>query len=574
MNEIILNWNDYTEAAIKTACEGIVMLENKDGVLPLRKGTRVALFGRMQTHYYKSGTGSGGMVNVNHVTDIREGLNDCPDITLDAELMDIYDKWDAENPIDAGLGWGREAWSQAEMPVSEDLAKTLASRNDVAVMIIARTAGEDRDNGPDKGAYYLSDSEEEMLSSVSSAFAKTVVLLNVGNTIDMTFVSKYGIKSVLYIWQAGMTGGISVARILSGRESPSGCLPDTIAKSLEDYASSENFGNKDIHEDIYQDDIFVGYRYFSTFAEDAVVYPFGAGLSYTDFELADTKFAFEDDVVKVSVTVKNKGSVSGKKAVLLYCKAPDGKLSKPSRVLAGFTKTGKITEGGEETVTIEAPVRRFASFDDDGRCGLGTTGFVLEQGTYEFFLGSDFISASLIGSFDIPENRLLEEVGCALAPTKAFKRLTAIPNGDGTYSKGEEDTPLEVVNYLESRLERVEPEIPQTGDKGIKLTDVKSGKNTLDEFVAQLSDEDLCLIIRGEGMGSPKVTIGTAAAFGGITKELKAMGVPTLCCTDGPSGMRLDSGKKAFSLPNGTCLASTSSRSFTHISVSRCSRTR
>ena len=96
-----------------------------------------------------------------------------------------------------------------------------------------------------------------------------------------------------------------------------------------------------------------------------------------------------------------------------------------------------------------------------------------------------------------------------------------------------------------------------TGDAGIKLADVKNGKNTLDEFIAQISDEELCLIIRGEGMGSSKATIGTAAAFGGLSRGLKAMGVPTLCCSDGPSGMRIDSGKKAFSLPNGTCLAST-----------------
>ena len=556
MNEKTLNWNDYTEAAVRTAAEGIVMLENKNRVLPLKKGTRVALFGRMQIHYYKSGTGSGGMVNVNHVTDIREGLNDCPDITLDAELMDIYDRWDSENPIDTGLGWGKEAWSQAEMPVSLEIAEKMASRNDTAVIIIARTAGEDRDNSAEKGAYFLSDSEEEMLENVTKAFEKTVVLLNVGNIIDMSFVSKYDIKGVLYVWQAGMIGGTSVARILSGRTNPSGCLPDTIARSLDDYASTANFC-KDLHEDIYQEDIFVGYRYFSTFAQDAVLYPFGAGLSYTEFDLSDPEFGFENDTVTVSVTVKNTGSVPGKKAVMLYCKAPDGALSKPLRVLTGFVKTGTIPGGEEERVTITAPVRRFASFDDDGRTGLGTTGFVLEKGTYEFYLGSDFISAETVGSFVIPENRMLEEVGTALAPTKAFKRLTAVPNGDGTYSKSEEDTPLATVNYLDSRMERVGPEIPQTGNKGIKLTDVKHGKNTMEEFVAQLTDEDLSLIIRGEGMGSPKVTIGTAAAFGGVTKELKALGIPTLCCTDGPSGMRLDSGKKAFSLPNGTCLAST-----------------
>ena len=558
MNNRILDWNAYTEAAVKTSCEGIVMLENKGGVLPLKKGSHVALFGRMQTHYYKSGTGSGGMVNVNHVVDIREGLNDCPDITLDSELMDIYDKWDNENPIDAGLGWGKEAWSQPEMPVSEDLAKTLAARNDVAVIIIARTAGEDRDNSASKGAYYLSDGEEEMLSTVSSAFENTVVLLNVGNIIDMSFVAKYDIKSVLYIWQAGMIGGTAVSRIISGRESPSGALPDTIAKSLDDYASTANFGNVDIKEDIYQDDIFVGYRYFSTFDKDSVLYPFGAGLSYTTFELKDKEFGFsKEDIIVVKVTVKNTGNASGKKAIMLYCKAPDGKLSKPSRVLVGFAKTGTITEGDEETVTILAPVRRFASFDDDGRTDPGKTGFVLEKGTYEFFLGSDFISAEPVGSITIAQDRLLEELATALAPTKAYKRLIAVPNGDGTYSKGEEDTPLATEDFLETRMDRVMPEIPQTGDKGIKLSDVKHGRNTMEEFVAQLADEDLCLIIRGEGMGSPKVTIGTAAAYGGITRELKAMGVPTLCCTDGPSGMRLDSGKKAFSLPNGTCLAST-----------------
>ena len=199
MNEITLNWNEYTEAAVKTAAEGIVMIENRENVLPLKTGARVALFGRMQTHYYKSGTGSGGMVNVHHVTDIREGLNDCSGITLDAELMDIYDKWDEENPIDAGLGWGKEAWSQAEMPVSAELAKTLASRNDYAVVIIARTAGEDRDNSAEKGAYYLSDSEEEVLKNVTDAFANTIVLLNVGNIIDMSFVKKYNVKGVLYV---------------------------------------------------------------------------------------------------------------------------------------------------------------------------------------------------------------------------------------------------------------------------------------------------------------------------------------------------------------------------------------
>ncbi|MBE7069208.1 MAG: beta-glucosidase [Ruminococcaceae bacterium] len=555
MPELVLDWNKYREAAISAAAEGIVMLRNEGEALPLKRGSRVALFGRMQTHYYKSGTGSGGMVNVSHVTDIREGLASSPSITLDPELMDIYDKWDNENPTDEGLGWGQEAWSQVEMPVDPSLAETVASRNDAAVIIIARTAGEDRDNTPEKGSYYLSDSEEAMLAAVSAAFERTIVLLNVGNIIDMSFVAKYDIKSVLYVWQGGMIGGSAVARIVTGEVNPSGCLTDTIAASLSDYPSNDNFGNKDIHEDIYEEDIFVGYRYFSTFAPSKVLYPFGFGLSYTSFELKVTGFVFDGKNVKVTADVENTGDVPGKKAVMLYASAPQGKLSKPARVLVGFAKTGVISVGGNEQVEITAPIRAFASYDDDGRTGLGT-GFILDAGHYSFYLGGDVTTDLEAGSFDIDAPLMVEAVTNAMGPTKAFKRMTAVPSDNG-FVQGYEDVPLLKEDHLASRLSIVPSEIAQTGDKGIKLSDVKHGKNTLDEFIAQLSDEDLCLIIRGEGMGSFKATIGTAAAFGGISKELMEMGVPTLCCSDGPSGMRIDSGKKAFSLPNGTCLAST-----------------
>ena len=557
MPELVLDWNKYREAAIMAAAEGIVMLRNEGGALPLKHGSRVALFGRMQTHYYKSGTGSGGMVNVSHVTDIREGLADSPSITLDPELMDIYDKWDEENPIDEGLGWGQEAWSQVEMPISTELAEKMASRNDAAVMIIARTAGEDRDNTAEKGSYYLSDSEEQMLSAVTAAFERTIVILNVGNIIDTTFVAKYDVKSVLYAWQGGMIGGSAVARVVTGEVNPSGCLTDTIAVSLSDYPSNDNFGNKDVHEDLYEEDIFVGYRYFSTFAPSKVLYPFGFGLSYTEFDIKVTGFVFDGKTVKVTAEVENKGEVPGKKAVTLYASAPQGKLSKPSRVLIGFAKTEVIPAGGNEQIEITAPVSNFASYDDDGRTGLGT-GFILDAGHYSFYIGGDVTTDAEAGSFDLDAPVLVEKLDNAMGPMKAFKRMTAVPSSTGNgFVKEYEDVPLMTESFLDSRFSRVPAEIAQTGDRGIKLSDVKQGKNTLDEFTAQLADEDLCLIIRGEGMGSFKATIGTAAAFGGISKELKELGIPTLCCSDGPSGMRIDSGKKAFSLPNGTCLAST-----------------
>ena len=123
MPEYVLDWNRYTQAAMQIACEGSVLLENRNSTLPVKEGARVALFGRMQTHYYKSGTGSGGMVNVEHVADIREGLLTSGKVTLDEELMNIYDEWEKENPVDPGIGWGNERWSQDEMPLDDSLVE-------------------------------------------------------------------------------------------------------------------------------------------------------------------------------------------------------------------------------------------------------------------------------------------------------------------------------------------------------------------------------------------------------------------------------------------------------------------
>ena len=187
MSEYTLDWNKYTDTAIRIAEEGSVLLKNDRGALPVNGGAKVALFGRMQDNYYKSGTGSGGMVNVKHVVSILEGLSASSDIVLDEELIKIYEDWQKENPVDPGMGWGKENWSQPEMPLTDELVEKLASRNDAAILVIARTAGEDRDNTPQKGSFFLSDGEEAMLKKVCAAFSRTSVLLNVGNIIDMSF---------------------------------------------------------------------------------------------------------------------------------------------------------------------------------------------------------------------------------------------------------------------------------------------------------------------------------------------------------------------------------------------------
>lgn len=543
-----LDWDKYLETSARAVSGGIVMLKN-DGALPLKQGGTAAVFGRIQLHYYKSGTGSGGMVNVSKVIGITDGLLDAG-YKLDEQLLNAYREWDEQNPFDYGEGWGGEPWSQKEMPLTDELVGGAASRADAAIVIIGRTAGEEMDNKLEKGAFLLSDLEEDMLRRVTSAFDKTVVLLNTGGLIDMSFMDRYPVSAVMYVWQGGMVGGAGTAAVLTGEVSPSGKLPDTIAYEISDYPSDKFFGSGDM--DCYGEDIYVGYRYFETFAKDRVRFPFGFGMSYTSFDIAASDFKLDGDKVTGSVNVKNTGSTPGREVVQIYCSAPQGKLGKPARVLCGFDKTRTLQPGESQTLSFEIPLESVASYDDSGVTGHKSA-WILEQGGYVFYAGADVRSASEAYSLTLPET-VVRQCKSALGPLTAFKRMV---NSGG---KPEfEDVPLTGEAFPHDHA-KLPAEIPQTGDRGIRLADVVNGKNTLEEFTAQLTDYDLSCIIRGEGMGSPKVTAGTAAAFGGVSDTLTALGIPCACCDDGPSGMRLDCGTKAFSLPNGTLLASTFDR--------------
>ena len=491
------------------------------------------------------------MVNVSKVTGIVDGLLESG-VKLNEELLNVYKKWDEENPYDLGDGWGNEPWSQVEMPLDEQLVADAAQKGSTAIVIIGRTAGEEMDATLTEGSFLLTALEKDMLSKVRKAFEKVVVLLNVGGLIDMSFVNEYAPDSVLYVWQGGMTGGTGTADVLTGKVSPSGKLSDTIAYSVKDYPSDPYFGDR--VRNFYSEDIFVGYRWFETFAPEKVLYPFGFGLSYTTFDVKTVSVSGSDTLTfKVSVT--NTGKFSGKEVVQVYCGAPQGKLGKAARVLCGFAKTKELAPDETQELEISVRLETLASYDDSGVTGNRFC-WVLEEGEYKFFVGTDVRSAQETFKFSLNESKVTEKYIQALAPVLPFKRITA-ENNDGDFSPVMHDVPLSEVDEPARRAERLPQEIPYTGDKGIKLADVKSGKNTMDEFLAQLSNHDLSCIIRGEGMGSPRVTAGTASAFGGVSDALTGFGIPAACCDDGPSGMRLDCGTKAFSLPNGTMLAST-----------------
>lgn len=557
--ERILDWNKYLDSAAKMVSEGIVMLKNENNALPLDTDKEVAVFGRIQFHYYKSGTGSGGMVNVTKVVNILDGLID-NGVKVNEKLLDTYRKWDKENPFDLGEGWGGEPWSQKEMPLDEGLVKETAKSCETAIVIIGRTAGEEQDNRLEAGSYLLSDDEIAMLTAVRENFKKVVLLLNVGNIIDMTDINRIAPDAVLYVWQGGMTGGKGTADVLTGKVSPSGKLPDTIASKASDYPSDANFG-REKNRDIYAEDIYVGYRYFETFAKEKVLYPFGFGLSYTAFEIKTKKAEITEGAVKLSVSVKNIGSYKGKEVIEVYCEAPQGRLGKAARVLCGFEKTRELVPQEEQVVEIAVDIAKLASYDDSGVTGNKSC-YVLEAGKYKFYVGSDVRSAEYACSFEQGEDLVTERLTQSLAPVESFERIKPVCEG-GAFSIGREAVPVSEVDESARRLEKLPKEIAYTGDKGIKLWDVKNGKNTMDEFIAQLSDYDLSCIIRGEGMGSPRVTAGTASAFGGVSENLNGFGIPAGCCSDGPSGMRLDCGTKAFSLPNGTMIASSFNKELT-----------
>lgn len=558
----------FGEVVRKAAAEGMVLLKNENHMLPVTENDRVALFGRCQINYYKSGTGSGGAVNTAYTTNLVDGFREYKNITLNEELLQVYKAWIEENPFDnAGGAWASEPWFQKEMPVSLELAKKARETSNKALVVIGRTAGEDKDYEAVEGSYFLTQEEKKLLETVAEVFEDTAVILNVSNIIDMSWLEslehKDHIRSVLYTWQGGVEAGRASADVLTGAVTPSGKLPDTIAYDIKDYPSTENFGNKE--KNFYKEDIYVGYRYFETFAPEKVQFPFGFGLSYTDFDLnvqqAEIQGTGKDAKMILKVSVTNVGTqYFGKEVVQVYYEAPQGKLGKPVRELGCFAKTELLAPGQEQILQLELPVNSMASYDDSGVTGHKSC-YVLEAGNYKFYVGTDVRNAQKIyleetEDFELPECVVTEELQEALAPTEYFERIRPGEKGEqGVYTLLREEVPLQTIS-LEKRIQENLPKTMEiTGNKGISFQDVKNKKAELEQFVAQLTKEELAMIVRGEGMCSSLVTPGTASAFGGTAPSLYGYGIPVACTADGPSGIRMDSGLKATQMPIGTMLA-------------------
>ena len=509
----------HIQLARRAACEGSVLLKNKNGFLPLPKGKKVAVFGNAQIDYVKGGSGS-GMVHTVYVRNIYDGLK------MKAGKVDVFDSLSLfymDYVVNAYKNGG-ENGRLKEPKVPAELMRAASEFTDTAIITICRFSGEGFDRyNDDKNKYFdLEDGEKEMIADVLANFKHVVVLLNVGSAINTAwFANEDKVESAILLWQGGIEGGLAAADMLVGDDAPGGKLPDTLAAHFEDYPSSEGFHESEDYVK-YTEDIFVGYRYFETIPgkQECVVYPFGYGLTYTEFKISDIFVYGNGKRIFVNADVTNIGKRAGKEVVQVYYSAPKGRISKEKIALAAFAKTPLIQPGKTVTVNMMFNVSDMASFDDMG--DVEKSAYVLEKGEYKIFIGTsvrDNVCADY--KYVLDEDVIVEKLNSYCAPKKLEKRLMA----DGTFRSvpvcAEEKQKAFPVKYHNEYKPR---------DKVIELYDVDEGRATLDEFISQMSDEDLMLAL----CGKPETGV-SAGTIGGVFKY-RIMPIAT---ADGPSGLRL-----------------------------------
>lgn len=524
----------------QAACEGAVLLKNENGLLPLKAGQKIAIFGKAQIDYVKGGGGSGD-VTVSYVRNIYEGLKQKGE---KVEVFDALSLFYLEY-VNRQYQKGEKIGRLAEPEIPGQILRSAAEFTDTAIITINRFSEEavDRKNDGTDDYFTLSAPEKQMIAGVCASFAHVIVLLNVGAMIDTSwFADNDRIESALMLWQAGMEGGLAAADLLVGDVNPSGRLADTCARSFWDYPSSAEFHESD-HYAKYTEDIFVGYRYFETVPgkKECVVYPFGYGLSYTDFELSNIAACDNGKRIFVTVDVTNTGGYPGKEVVQLYYAAPAGRFPKPALMLCAFAKTELLAPGETETVTLSYDITDMASFDDTGV--IEKSAWVMEQGEYRLFLGRSVRDTVCLNySYVLTEDRIVEKLHSYCAPKRLGKRMIA----DGTYV----EVPDAEITQKEFPCHYV-CEYREAGEELRKLLDVAGGKLSLDEFMTQLTDDELLQLLTG--------TDNTGVASTGGMGGLKRLGIPNVMTTDGPAGVRIrkNRGVHTTAFPTATALACT-----------------
>ncbi|MBE6367667.1 MAG: beta-glucosidase [Lentisphaerae bacterium] len=497
MDQILQKKHEVLARSI--AADGMVLLENHHCTLPLKPGSRVALFGHGQHDFSCGGSGAAAVQQ-----------------SCERSLVEVLSAEPARLQFNENI---LAFYRQPETTIPDaDMIAAAAANCDIALVVISRNAGEGADRQDIPGDFRLSEAESVLLERLgNSPFKHVVAVVNSGGIIELGWFGKYtNFHALLLCWQPGSEGLSALAEILCGQRNPSGRLTDTIAGAYRYWPSSADF-QQYCRTLEYSEDIYVGYRYFETIpnVQDQVLYPFGYGLSYTTFAITCRSCQCAENVMILQGSVRNTGQYPGREVVQCYVQSPGS--NRPKLELKDFCKTAVIAPGQSVDFTLEVPIEELKRFDENGEVG-GTPGsFVLEKGCYNFLAGNNIRNLTFAGCFEQQQNEVLAVVG-NIFQTQNSKKLCA----DGKY--------LLSGSAVHEYSKASEAENITRVEKPVMLSEVAAGKYTIDEFIAQLSNRELTDLCCGQAPRLPRCT-------GGIG-NLPQYGVCTLQTADGPAGIR------------------------------------
>ena len=543
--------------ARRIAEESIVLLKNEDHMLPLKEKKEIAFFGRTQIGTLYSGNGSGG-ANVAGCGTILEECENCGirpepllkgfyEYKINEERVTEEDEFDwtkVSEMVNSGIMY--EIFGKYRAPLDEyevpgTLIDQAAEKTDTALIVIGRNSGGEECDRHLSEDYYLTNSEESLLKEVCSHFTNVVVVLNVNGLIDLSWVRKYAnIKSLLFIGIPGEEGASALAGILTGETNPSGKLAVTIAEHYEDYPSADHFSWDKEHLEnvldyesyglsseengstgfskspvsVYWEDIYTGYRYFDTFGKP-VLYPFGYGLSYTEFAISDASAEKQNGGIMVTANVK--------KVIQVYLSKvnPAEGVERPYQELKGFEKTADLAPGEKEKVKIWIPWRELAVYDE------GRAAWVIESGDYLLKMGNSSRDTSLVGMVRLGDTVLTEQCANRMIILECNRdKLSFLTQKDYAGC------------HLEDRCEK-KPDGGVTGMAVISVTeeDILAGgesrqaEKETQQNLPELSIEELASLCVGYGPGTPFAAVGDrsdpSAIFDGEGKPITTNNHPT-----------------------------------------------
>lgn len=537
---------EHIDLVRKTAPECALFLKREDDTLPLAPG-KAALYGSGARKTIKGGTGSGD-VNVRHFVTVEEGMERAGFEIVSKAWLDAYDqvlvdaravfveqikKEAAELGINAVMYGMGKAMPEPQYEIAMD------AECDLAVYVLSRISGEGADRDVSAGDINLSETEIRDILYCSRHYKKFVLVLNVGGMVNLEPVME--VKNILLLGQLGTPTGDVLADILTGVSNPSGKLAMTWAP-IEQYPSTKGFGDMD--DTVYNEGIYVGYRYFKT-ADVTPTFPFGYGLSYTKFEIGTASVAADEKKVSVTVPVTNVGTCAGKEVIQLYVSKPSVKLDQPYQELAAFAKTSELKPSENEEVTLTFSLRDLAAYDEE------LASYVLEKGVYWLRIGNSSEDTVVCAGLKLDADVIVKECKtiCPGADIPKFIPADGMEAQERDAQLKKTEAPVYELHAELFQTEKVtySEEPTEILNKGTgSFEDVKSGKISAEQFVASLTNEQLAYLSIGlyednTGMGS---MIGASAqtvagAAGETTKRLEELGVPSLVMADGPAGIRI-----------------------------------